>query len=439
VVLAASHTWIARSEGGSTTGDSQADRVELTARGALAAWGVDGSALLESTDDRFDNEKTLGLGGSMAVTIPIGGSWSIRPRVRPSYARTDYTESGFYTLSYTLDEEISIVYALSDALEVSLAGGRADSWSESSTIDGEESEHGTAWTSGPGLRMQTPGGLRSDLAYRVGQRDSGDWQHEATLEAAGGDDESAWRALQARARYFATTSSGGDLLTYTGDWTASVSTTPAARVSVAAGYTGSVYDVDGPQVWDHSGTLSLEHEPLRPLVYAIGVKVRGHEEPDLGSLEHSYQAAVTLKPLLAGRELSLGIAETLTFARSDTDLVPGRLARTTGQAAIPAADLLRLRYRLDWDWVDEVEADAGSGSQFRHVPGVTVGREGFPLSLTADYAISHGYQGRRQDVAAGLDLRLRRDLGVHADLQLAWEQGADETPWLLAISSVYEY
>jgi hypothetical protein len=439
VSIGASHAWVSKREEGVTTADSQTDKIDLAAKGTLGSLAVESSAKLENTDDAFNSEKTLGADGTFAVTVPLFGPLSLRPRITPSYARTDYTSTRYYSLSYALDGELALVLAASPVVELRLTGGRVDSWLDSRTIDGSSSDHLVAWTGGPGAHVEGEHGLHADLGYRIGQRSDSDWLHQVKLDAGGGDETSVWRSLQAQASYDAVATDSGSLVSYRGDWKASVTVLPVEALSIDAAYSGGVHDDEEPVAWDHTASLAFHHQPSPAFGYGLTATLTDHLETALKQLKQVYGARATLKPIVGTREITVGLGEEWSFAASDTEFVPARIGKTSADLAVPVTDLLRLRYRFDWDWVDAVSATGGPGGQFRHAPGLNFGREGFPVSLTADYSISHGYQGIRHDVVAGLDVRIRRDLGAHADFQLGHDEHGSEIPWLLAVSSVYEY
>ena len=221
-------------------------------------------------------------------------------------------------------------------------------------------------------------------------------------------------------------------------WSSGFQVSPARMMNLKAAYSGG-YKGASENEWNHNVEASYDHEPDPLLNYLAGFSFSHTYSTANRVLKHEYLGAVNLKPQRNMFVYSFGISENLSVARQSSGEDILSMAGYT--MSIPISVFLQTRYGFDWEWINRTAPGAGPGNNFKHLAGLTLSGETLPLSLTTEYAFSHGYGGIRHDVSSILQVPFRQGFSLNGEFNLSYylENGQVMLPFLLGFNLVYEF
>ena len=129
------------------TESSRSDQLTFKAAGTVGRIGVELGGSLDHNDDREAQSETLGTGGDLRITVPVGETLALQATAVPNFNRS---ESAPLSLSSTsLESGMGILWTVVEDLETRLLASRVDSWAEGSGVTFENYQ--TTWKAEIGL------------------------------------------------------------------------------------------------------------------------------------------------------------------------------------------------------------------------------------------------------------------------------------------------
>ncbi len=446
--LSYEHGWIQASEDAADIEDQQSDSLVFLAEGMLGTVGLKLGGSVENTVDGITDMETFSSGGNLTVNIPLLSFLHLRPEIAPVYTRTDYV-NGDYTLSTTLDTNLGFYFPLSEALELRLVAGIANTWSsdrESGVVT--ENPFQTTWQGETGLDWQRESGFFSSADYSLASTfQSGaepNQSHQSAFSAGwrNPQERGVLQSLEARTDLSVQIDDSGGVDSAEGHWNAGLNLQPLKTMTVSGGYNGSIGKGETPVAWTHQLETELSHAPDPLLNYQLAASVIDTASEGAHTLTADGLGQVTLLPVWNLKVYTVGVGENLVLSQE----LPGGnnrdiLAKTFSSVAIPLFSFLQLRYNFTWEWVNRTSESGPPGNAFQHLTGLTLSGEDLPFSLTTDYQLSHGFRGLRHDLSANLDVPFQRGFGLKGEASFSRysEEGNTVNPFLVGLHGVYEY
>jgi hypothetical protein len=446
--LSYQHSMSQDSEDGSSIEDTQSDSADLLAQGTLGTVGLELGGSVEHSVDGITDVETFGAGGNLELNFPLLPFLHLRPGVAPLYSRTDYL-NGDYNLSTTLDADLGFYFPLSEAFELRLVAGIANTWS-SERVSGTVTDHPSqaTWQGETGVEWQPESGYFTSAAYSL----SSSFQSGAEPnQAHQGDLSLGWRNpreqgtlqnVEAGTDFSMQFDDTGELESADGHWSAGVDLQPVKTMSLSSSYSGSIDKSETPVVLTHQLESELSHAPDPLLNYQLAASVEDSISEEVHSLTADGLGQVTLLPQWNLKVYTVSLGENLAFSRELPEAAePYVVAKTFSSVAIPLASFLKVRYDFTWEWVNQISEGGASGNAFQHLAGLTLAGDVLPFSLTTEYQIGHGFRGVRHDLNADLEVPFNRGFGLKGEASFSryTEEGATVSPFLFGLHGVYEY
>jgi len=428
--------------------DTTSDSLDFMAAGTLGRFGLELDGSLEHSVDGITEVETLSSSGSLSVNIPVLPFLHLRPVLAPVFTKSEQID-GDYTLSTSLAGDLGLYFPLSEALELRLVAGLANTWS-SERVSGVVSEDPSQaiWLGESGLEWQPEAGpfasLQYSLAaiYQTGAEPN--HSHRGTVSAGWRNpgEQSGLRTLEAGSDFSIQLDESGALDSAESHWNAAADFQPGENLTVDAAYTGSITKSESPAVWTHQLEGGLSHAPDPLLSYQLAATVADASVDQIHTLQADGLAQVTLSPVWNLKAYSITVGENLFYSRE----LPGQaeqdfLAKTFSSVAVPLGSAVKLRYEFSWEWINRISEGGPPGSAFLHLTGLTLSGVRLPFSLSTDYQIGHGYRGVRHDLTAGLDVPFKKGFGLKAEASVSHyrEEDVPVSPYLIGVHGVYEY
>jgi hypothetical protein len=146
-----------------------------------------------------------------------------------------------------------------------------------------------------------------------------------------------------------------------------------------------------------------------------------------------------VKPLINFVQYTFDLSETLDMSSgSDGEDV---LSTAKTKLAFPIGRELKGRLGFEWEWINRTSLGGDAGNYFHYTTGVSVAGKTAPFSLSADYALAHGYRGLRHDVSSRIQVPLQKGYALDGDFTLSsYEEGDEpELYWVLTLNLVYNF
>ena len=446
--LSYEHSWIQASEDAAEIEDQQSDSLVFLAEGTLGTVGLKLGGSVANTVDGITDIETFSSSGNLMVNIPLLSFLHLRPEIAPIYTRTEYV-NGDYTLSTTLDTNLGFYFPLSEALELRLVAGIANTWSsdrESGVVTENPSQ--ATWQGETGLDWQRDSGFFSSLEYSLAstfQSGAGpNLSHQSALSAGwrNPQERGVLQNLEAGTDLSVQIDESGEVDNGEGRWNVGVNLQPLKTMTLNGGYNGSVNRGETPVAWTHQLETELSHAPDPLLNYQLAASVTDTSSEGAHTLTTDGLGQVTLLPQWNLKVYTISGGENLVLSQelpggSNQDI----LAKTFSSVAIPLFSFLQLRYTFTWEWVNRTSESGPPGNAFQHLSGLTLSGEDLPFSLTTDYQLTHGFRGLRHDLNAGLDVPFRKGFGLKGEASFSHysEEGNTVNPFLVGLHGVYEY
>jgi len=446
--LSYEHSWIQASEDAAEIEDQQSDSLVFLAEGTLGTVGLKLGGSVANTVDGITDMETFSSGGNLMVNIPLLSFLHLRPVIAPVYTRTEYA-NGDYTLSTTLDTNLGFYFPLSEALELRLVAGIANTWSsdrESGVVTENPSQ--ATWQGETGLDWQRESGFFSSLEYSLASTFQSDadpnQSHQSALSAGwrNPQERGVLQNLEAGTDLSVQIDESGVVDSGEGRWNVGVNLQPLKTMTLNGGYNGSVNRGETPVAWTHQLETELSHAPDPLLNYQLATSVTDTSSEGAHTLTTDGLGQVTLLPEWNIKVYTISLGENLVLSQQ----LPGGsnqyiLAKTFSSVAIPLFSFLRLRYNFTWEWVNRTSESGPPGNAFQHLTGLTLSGGDLPFSLTTDYQLTHGFRGLRHDLNAGLDVPFRKGFGLKGEASFSHysEEGNTVNPFLVGLHGVYEY
>ncbi len=446
--LSYEHNWIQNAEDAAAIEDIQNDSLVFLAEGTLGTLGLELGGSLENSVDGITDTEIFSSNGNLAVNIPLLSFLHLRPGIAPTYSRTDYL-NGDYSLFTTLVTDLGFYFPLSEALELRLVAGIANTWSRD-RVSSLVTEYPTqaTWQGETGLEWQQESGFFTSAVYSLATiYQSGaesNQSHQSALSAGWRNPEEggALQSVEAAADLSVQIDDSGGMDSAEGHWNAGVDLQPLETMTLSGGYSGSISKAEIPLSWAHQLSSELIHTPDPMLNYQLAATVTDASSEEVHTLTADSLARVTLLPEWNLKVYTISVGENLAISRELPDgTEQDILVRTFGSAAIPVFSFLQLRYAFTWEYVNRISQSGPPGNAFLHLTGLTLSGEVLPFSLTTDYQVGHGFRGLRHDLNANFDVPFQRGFGLKGEASFSSysEEGKTVNPYLVGLHGVYEY
>ena len=429
-------SWTERKDDATQTESSRSDQLTFKAAGTVGRIGVELGGSLDHNDDREAQSETLGTGGDLRITVPVGETLALQATAVPNFNRS---ESATSTLSSTsLESGMGILWTVVEDLETRLLASRVDSWAEGSGVTFESYQ--TTWKAEIGLDYQPAVGLFAGPTYGIAKTTGGNLSHDFELPVGWRGEKGIVREISANGAANLTRSEVGDRVKDAVDWGLTLSLVPVKNMSLNNNYLGGFIWEAGSESWNHRMETAFSHSPDPLLDYRAAFSLSNNQEEESEGLwKHQYQAGFTLKPQWNLKMYTVDLSEILavTSGSSGDDL----LSTAALTVSIPIVAAVGTRYGAQWEWINRTAPGEDPGNNFLYSAGLSVAGEALPFSFDAQYAFSHGYRGVRHDVSSGLQVPFQRGFAMEGVFTLSSydEEGQSSLPFLLGLNLVYEF
>ncbi len=438
-----SHVWTQADETGIRVEDKQTDSAEFSADGSIGPVGLSAEAGFHYLNDFQKYLKTVGVNGSISVGIPVGGFLTIEPSLASGYSRSDYTDTGNFSETTSLETLLGLSFDVTEEFLIQLRGGNESAW-ENSLLSGVPDElEIIGWTAEAGIDLETEAGFSSGGGYGFLTNNESGFSHEADVYAAyRAEDEGLLRELSGAMDYSGGYTPAFVLEEYAASWESGLALLFAEQLRIEGAYKGKLTGY--PQKFKHLFDLSGTHSIGPAFQYSLNAGLTDTVDASASKLEHRYAAGITARPEGGERSVLLELTESVGILH----YVPDTAAYGTDvnstmdfRFAFPVFRPLRLRYSFQWEWVNRIEPALGPGSAFRHVPGFDIGDEDIPVGIVFEYGFSHGFRGFRHDISNTVTADFGSGFGAETTFTFSHyeDDGAYLTPFLFSLFGSYEF
>jgi hypothetical protein len=422
--------------------DEGAHHAQLTARGTLGTVGLDSGATFSDITDFGTGVESTGFGGNLALTVPVASFLKVYGSIAPKYTATSYALTGNGVASTSLESNLGIILPVSAPLSFRVGAGMVNAWATQSgpSADPAAPPYQQTWSGVAGVELKQEVGVSAETSYNLGKTISGPLTHtlEASLGYKGPKDALLKDIGTGGSWALAFDGTGAAVSSHAG-WKAAVNLGQADSMALTASYNGSV-DGLSQLAWSNAAHASFSQQVMPELGYSVDADLNtAAAETATPTFDQQYQGKLTFSPRIGQRTYTFSLDETLGLSVLDN---PAQVISRAGAAIlVPVFSILSARYRIDWEWDAQTTPGAGPDSSFHHAFGLTLSGQPLPFSLSAEYALTHGFRGLRHDVTTSLSVSAFKNLSVLGSLSLSEYQlgGAPAVPFLAMLTASYQF
>ncbi len=410
----------------------QSDSLTLSSVGSIGPVGLEVAGALNRVADTGLRLETLGTNGKLQATVPVLRTLSILARLTPSASRTEYAATGGIVSSTSIESGLGLLFPLLETLQIALIAGRIDTWSASEGIPGALPPHQVTWSGQLGAEARNLLGVSASPRWKIAKTVGGNLVNTVSLAGEwAAEREGFLKEARAGSELSFVNEDGGGFLESRDTWNAAVTMTPLEKMSMTASYSGSFDGGPGAASgasWSHKANARLSHEAGPLLDYKASAALESRYAEGVSTTTQQYAAGVDVKPCWGERQMLFTLSENVAIGTV-------ALSKASFSASVPLVPSVITRYAFDWEWIDRATAGGGPGHAFRDLIGIAVSGARFPLSFSAEYALSHGYRGLRHDVEASLQFPFSGGLLLEGSLAISSfrEDGASRLPFLFSL------